>query len=439
MGYIPGVRVIKEYEGTSARLISKSGQRNTCIEAFKVYQTHNGNLYFYTEDNNIAPLAFENPMDIEGVLKDGCRIKTAGDIWLGPDLLKPERSGTHVNYLLTTLELHSQDNKEKPKTFKAYLTNMILPDSKGLKLKIGGMIIHIRPVNGYDNSVETIERTKDCSVTTFLEIPLEGCEVAIAVELAGNVCELLSYAKGTCINWIYYETLDEKNDLISAFHQNRITRPYGNLKILDDGDGGNLASLIEGTYDKYVSLKPCYKLNQIIQTIVEAKLGGSFLELRGLLIASAVDVLRGRWAEIHCRTSIVDDSRFKGQRKKNEGLIAKCAKKKFDATENQQRQMKEKVSELNRPSFRTILDEMLGEYGGSRLQNHPMKEFIKIRNNLVHKAYLERSDFWKLLYFADRLLLIMLGHSANINELEWVRNLGFSELIRQFEQNDGRS
>jgi hypothetical protein len=79
-----------------------------------------------------------------------------------------------------------------------------------------------------------------------------------------------------------------------------------------------------------------------------------------------------------------------------------------------------KINELNRFTFRSILETMLHEYN-IVMTDVDLDRFIKIRNSLVHKASFLTDNYWDeycfLLGVLDRIFLKMLNYNGSFLDI----------------------
>jgi len=115
------------------------------------------------------------------------------------------------------------------------------------------------------------------------------------------------------------------------------------------------------------------------------------------------------------QSEIIKKGKFKRKYGKLQGLVAEFARTQFSATDPQIEYMTKKVSELNRPPLNDVLKMMIDDIGAD-ISVNDINDFKKNRDNLVHDASFaterKTEDFFKIIYFADRLILSLLGYNG---------------------------
>ena len=98
-----------------------------------------------------------------------------------------------------------------------------------------------------------------------------------------NLCDLISIAKGTRVQWIYYDLL-ENDSLISKVHIFRATRRYNDSPIISmmGSAGKEFKTFLETTYPIYAERCDPYRLHEgTIDAYLDAKGGSDLAEMRG--------------------------------------------------------------------------------------------------------------------------------------------------------------
>ena len=207
--------------------------------------------------------------------------------------------------------------------------------------------------------------------------------------------------------------LGGNGNIITTHHRNSITSNYGSIGVIDSRNPTDLKTFVESTYDKYERLDEHQMFRNVLRTIVRTKLDGSFAELRALQIASAIDVLVGGWSRLHNRTSIFVPTVFKKGVDGLKKVVQEYVISSLDATDEQIDELRLKIQELNRRSFRANLREMIKEFGPS-ISEDEIGDFVKSRNSLVHAGHfatdIPSTELFKMFHFADRLVLAVLGY-----------------------------
>jgi hypothetical protein len=417
-----------EYTGKGSLIFDEVTQ---VLVDFRCIQLHNADIYVHVNFLESVDLNIINNIYlinlIQGHLDDGRSFKSVGDAWL-TELNITSDGNTRVEGLMILsqidIDLAETDSNKMPTKSKFYLTNLRFLGSKMhwptpskayriLPLEIKGLNVTIFPVEKYKKLEKEMCATKACTVTSFLEIPYNILSKEAILNFVANLCSLLSFAKGTEIIWPYYQEVDDLGTVITSIHRSSITSNFGSWEIIPFNNPTDLKTFLETSYGKYIALSNEYRLDKIFHTIVRSKLGGSFLELRALNVSSSIDVLRGRWSKSHDRVKITPATKFKKCKELLKILINDFVR--LGVTNDQVDQMLNKIPELNRPSLKDVLKEMVIDIG-SDISINQIELFIKTRNKLVHESCFatdnQYQEFVNIIYLADNLVMTLLDYQG---------------------------
>jgi hypothetical protein len=418
---------LMEYRGKGSLIFDEATQMQV---DFRCIQLHNSKIYAHVHilemiDSNIMNNRYRIDA-IRGHLEDGRLFESLGDV-LVPEWIPPNGDSTIVEGLLILsqikIELIENSTTSLAARLNFYLTNLRFIGSKGhwltpniirgiLPLEINGLNITIYPDINYDKLVKKMELTKTSTVTSYVEIYINNLSKEEILAFMAKLCSLLSFAKGTEIIWPYYQEVDDTGNVIASIHRSCISSNFGTWELISQ-DSSDLKPFVETTFNTYVRLLDEYQLNKIIHTIVSSKLDLSFLELRALESASAIDVLRGRWAKPHGKIQITSRTKFDKCEKQLRDLIKNF--KILEICPDQISQMIKKIPELNRPSLGDVLKEMVVDIG-AEVSIDQIEAFTETRNKLVHESHFATEDsyqeFSNIIYLADQLIIALLDYQG---------------------------
>jgi hypothetical protein len=430
----------REYQGKGLLIFDKATQVQV---DFRCIQLHNSKIYAHVHilemiDFNI--INNKNRIDaIRGHLDDGRLIESIGDVLI-PEWITSFGVSTSVEGLLILsqmkIKLKENGTTSLATRLKFYLTNLRFMGSESywpkpnigllkLPLEINGLNITIYPDINYDKLVKKMELTKTSTVTSYLEIYLNIISKEEILTLVAKLCSLLSFAKGTEIIWPCYQEVDDTGNVIASIHRSCISSNFGTWELISQYPS-DLKPFVETTFNTYVRLLDEYQLNEIIHQIVGSKLDTSFLELRALVSASAIDVLRGRWAISHGKIQITSRKKFEICKKQLKNLIKNFERLYF--CPDQINQMIKKIPELNRPSLGDVLKEMVFDIRAN-ISEDEIAAFTNTRNKLVHESHFATEDpyqeFLNIIYLADQLIIALLDyHGPHIDRRSWRESKG---------------
>ena len=295
----------------------------------------------------------------------------------------------------------------------------------------------IKPLDLYGKIMDRVRTLKgvDVSCEIIAEVPADG-DVAVVTEVVDDICYILSVARGTKIQWIYCDSYDGSGKLLSRNLCSRITKPYCPLKIIHPAAGGGkeTKAFIERAYPAYVSKRECYKLDKgTIDAYLDAKAEADYLEMRGIKLAVAMEILKSMFIELPdapMKGYIIEGEKFK------ELSPRFCkAMDEFLQTEKIDRDSRKavcndkKVLELNHRSFAYFLKKLC-RHIDLRINEDHVRLFVQCRNKLVHYGRFycamanpeernecnplpsESHEYYFLVNFLDRVFLKLLGYSG---------------------------
>jgi hypothetical protein len=297
--------------------------------------------------------------------------------------------------------------------------------------------LSIEPLNLYDKIVQRIKTLKgiDVSCEVIAEIPTDG-NIFGVTEVVDDLCYVLSVARGTKIQWVYCDQYDVTRKLISRTHSSRITKRYCPLKIIDPiaGGGKETKTFIEQAYRAYVEKRESFKLSKgTIDAYLDARAEADYLEMRGIKLAVAMEILRSVFLELPdapMKGYIIEEEKFKKLSPHLCATIDEFLKTEIIDRDSRKAMCNDKrVLELNRRSFAYFLKKLCRQID-LRIGEDEIKLFVQCRNKLVHDGRFycaiaipdeqneckplpsKWHEYCFLINFLDRVFLKLLGYSG---------------------------
>lgn len=263
----------------------------------------------------------------------------------------------------------------------------------------GGTTLNIKKLSEYDKITMRLRTLKDTDVTCEIETTLSDCkDLEIILKMIDNLCYLLSIARGTKIQWIYYNLYNYEGKLISRTHSSRITRPYCPTPVIDHRIQGRneFKNFIENAYPIYLKRRDSYNLNRgVIDAYLEGKAEGNYLQTRGVKLAVAMEMLKDVFlttSDASIKEYIMENERFetfldplcKGIRETLSSQIEDSTLDRLCCKSNQKR-----LACLNRVSFRQAVNSLCRSI--NFIPREDLSLFIYCRDSLIHigKFYCE--------------------------------------------------
>jgi hypothetical protein len=165
-----------------------------------------------------------------------------------------------------------------------------------LSVNLGDKTIEIHKVPDHKVIMESVKAQRGIDVTSEALVNISSInDLDTVIPIIDTLCKLLSLARGTKINWIYYDCYDSLGEKVLSFHKNSVTRQYASLALIDPRNPDETAAFIKQAYIPYVSMQDKYGLEKAIEAYLDAKCEGVYLETRALVAAVLLDFLSGRY------------------------------------------------------------------------------------------------------------------------------------------------
>ncbi len=406
---------VAEYRG-KGKIKTQDEKELDC--EFKIIQMRDGTIIslcnFVIEQPGFFPIADNfNIITLSGETVEGYTISTEGPI----TVTKSHLSSSHecqIIFLVRSLNVRFIKDKD-PETIWFGLTNfefesnfymdeipskgIIIPRMvKVIDLRLQGEEVIIRQILDYEQIIKKLDAFGKIDVTCEASMEISNIgEIEKKLVLINDICYLISVARGTRVNWIYYKLFSDNTPILMV-HQNRITKGFNssyNL-ITNDYSENNIKNFLERTYDTYLARKAQYQLDRgTIDAYLDAKAEGDFLEMRGAKLAIAMERLKSVYLDAQTSIEIVsndnsvseyiiDYNSFKQYRKEIEELLKSSLDEK-QIEPSKRGKIYKNISCINRTSFEDIL-RSLWKNISLNLDDTSISLFVNSRNSLVHRG-----------------------------------------------------
>jgi hypothetical protein len=325
--------------------------------------------------------------------------------------------------------------------------NAIDPDPSGwgfvLALDIPDNKVYIKPNPDYQDVESRLCLLKTVEVTSEVVIEAKpGMNVHEAQGIANNLCNILSIARGTVVQWVYIRELDDKGCLARKTYYSRFTTRFSPAAVINPMSGSETKDFVRLAYPVYLERRGALRLDQgVIKGYLEGKADDDFLERRGVKLAVAMETLKHAFLRPEDITSTeftLDPKQFGKLRTKIKEAVLRVLES-AGVTKEDCQSISEKIGDLNRVSFKQVLWGLF-----NAIQFQPSKAevdlFVRCRNALVHKGDFHSPsidelklmcrvpasseggsdklgnvaviEYFFLLNFVDRVFLKLLGYSG---------------------------
>jgi hypothetical protein len=423
---------IYKYSGTG-KLSFEDGQEFDC--EFVVFQMKNGEILFHAKHCRSKIQLFSSPengryhVNFVGLTDKNYKISGENGLITNIESINSEIS---VTCSFDTLDVQILENKNKREVHFG-ITNFEFTgnecNGKILTLDLKGSTrISIITLEAYEKIMKRIKAFKSIDVTSEVIFNLYEEKFENAIEILDDLLYVMSIARGTKIQWIYYEIRDDKENFISRVHSSRVTKVYSSYNLIDPKDTNSTKAFLENAKPVFDEKNELVKLmRELIDSHLDSLIPGIYLETKGVNLGVTMEMLKEIFIRITEKDGtnkehILTDEKFEELKRS----IRRCIK--LMVKEKEKRILiYENLEAINRIPFKAlILDfykEINFEVSGDQIQF-----FIKCRNKLVHTGNFycryaapeikerypqlkdELSEYLFLVNFINKLLLKSYGY-----------------------------
>jgi hypothetical protein len=462
-------KIISEYYGCG-EITFENSEKYSC--EFCVFQLSDGDTYFAIEKLPLGTTYSIKDMDrkfsFKGITDSGLYVTIQlNDVFILKRIFLP------LVYRIRRFKIVKM-NANKIKRIKFCITNFLFEGNNAsrdtLSLNLNGWTpICIQKVDDYSEKETRLKNKDFIDITSELFISLNNSsEISGAVELAHEICCLLSICRGSKLTWINYTIYDEKEEMMHQVCCSLSTRPLSELPELISSESRGINSTKKFIETGYLTVSKDPYLNKSLlkfcNVFTEARDGRGYTELRSVRISVLMEMLKEYILEnpdFEISREILD----KTKQKRVIGQILKQCKEviseqidsledieyieeiKFasrwnlpstELIENHNEKLDEirldfysNLAGLNRAIFKKIITRFCEELGVP-VTPYEITQFVKSRNSLIHtgnffcksqKSNVDNAT-WKeyqfLVYFLDKVFLKLFGYSGKYdNFMKW--------------------
>ncbi len=284
-----------------------------------------------------------------------------------------------------------------------------------------GLSFVARPIDNLALNLKRLEVLRGVLPTVQLEVTTRASLERVKGDV-DELCCLLSIALGTTVQWVALTESTASHTWVCKHHYSHITKRYGNLYVIDT-QSSDISTFLQRCGDGRSSRarEQVGLTHAVINTYLDAKSEGDFLQVRALKLVVSVEMLKASFLDKSGSDPLIFSSdKLDGLRPKLQAAIKKVLS---DTSAADQRDaVYANIRGLNRTPFRRQLQDLCKAVR-MPVDNDEIKRFVASRNKLVHEGhfYCERateqeraelaplpslqSEWFWLLHFVDRLFL----------------------------------
>lgn len=299
----PNDKIVKTYRG-NGKISSPDSKLYDC--SFTCEQTVSGSITCKCDAPNMFITPFES-IDYLGLQLFGIT-STDNDIKLNDCRLLSYHSASSELILSASELVIDYNNDWNLKELNFYISNLTFLGNliNGyfvpiIHLNYNGYDISIRKLEEYNDIEKGIKKSNGIDITSIMTIKLPSYDAyttdikSNAIEMASNICELLSFAVSHKVEWIYYNLISNSGEIIRSYHRTPVkNRSYqSSWYLIMEDTPGDLEDFLNKSIDSYIKKKDNLKLDERIELFLNALLDNNYLDYQCLLLSVLLDSLTG--------------------------------------------------------------------------------------------------------------------------------------------------
>jgi hypothetical protein len=285
----------------------------------------------------------------------------------------------------------------RPATARYGLANFCFtgphPTAAALPLELRGpdgptqLVIHRLP--DYRKIKVRLQTLKGIEVTSEVVVDMPpGGDPTPLDRVVNDLCYLLSVARGAKIQWLYQDHYNTTGTRITRVHREHVAKPYGPLAVIDPRDWGadETKTFVERAFHTYAARREPFLLDKgVIDAYLDAKAEGDYLQMRGVKVAVALEMLKDAFVQQPGITDrVIDEAVFVQLLPTVQAAIAAALQHPV-VSRDQVQAIINKAGSLNWRSLRAVVSKLCRQIQ-FRPSNDELDLFIRCRNSLVHQG-----------------------------------------------------
>jgi len=164
-----------------------------------------------------------------------------------------------------------------------------------LQLQFPDFECNIEQTNDYSVAKQLLKRQGGVLKTSTLSTKVHSQnDYDSALKKIRKLCQLLSVARSTFINWGSCRVYNNEGDVIYEFHGNALTQPYHGSNLIDELPA-ETESFLKCAWIEYDKFEETFDLKRFLYGYADTYIN-SYIETRCLNIAVLTESLSSRWA-----------------------------------------------------------------------------------------------------------------------------------------------
>lgn len=421
---------MKPIEDYGQSITSYEGKANVAYENGETYEGHFSANQFTDGSILIGYAASERAYPDPNAQPSFCGLDTSG--WQVTTNPKPRAINRTIHFGQTTrslelvfMPLYLRTRCDAaPDSFysgaRFLISNFIWTKFKSnpppIRFEAQGFSVAVKPVNDYAHVAARLRALKGIEATAEVFVENMTSEYMSLDQYTSFIDELvgiLRLSTGNKVDWYFGEVLsDSDGEAVERLHKLAVTGRYSRANLKNEG---LLRELIETCLEPGVARFDRSTLRLLIDYFVDACDETSYLEARGLLASTLVELVSAKYARANGAENAIPKSDFYDQ-------VLPALEESIEETnirEDWRKHISTRLQGAYRQSFRKRL-RLLSDDLDLPLNSQIRGRVVDIRNELVHEAtFPSNRDKWlndyQLLVWVDFIAICrLLGYKGSL-------------------------
>ncbi|SHG16961.1 hypothetical protein SAMN05443144_12083 [Fodinibius roseus] len=329
---------------------------------------------------------------------------------------KEIKEGYTANFDLFNFLFHGNQSKIEENKNGEKITRSIL------QLDFSDFHCRIEQTKDYSITKQLLKRQGGVLKTSTLSTKVSNqTDYDSTFEKVRKLCQLLSVARSTFINWGSCRVINTDGKVVYELHGNAQSRYFHETNLIKDlpGDTESFLKSAWLAYDKYEKV---FDLRRFLYGYADTFMN-SYIETRCLNIAALTESISSRWAISEGRDRFLDEKVFRKQLPKLKKGVKAILEIVFDKIkESYVYVMLSKIKGFNRRPLDWKLKRLRKEFD-CPVTDDEIKRFVYNRDSLAHSSLFPEDEdntesFLFMRHFLDRIVISVLGYSGNYFDME---------------------
>jgi len=303
------------------------------------------------------------------------------------------------------------------------IINFLIPANKdSLKFVIEGYILNFKKRSNYVNILNELKKHRNYEITVSLEINIP-VSVEESLNFVSKVNHLLTFCRGTIINYTGYRIIDEKNNVISEKSQNPISSKYTILELIPHDYIDCTINFVTKGISIFDELDKVFLIRKVVREYAFVRNESAFVNTRGLSICVLIEYIVNSYINYKNKSHLINEEFFNSKLDELKIETKKLLNNVFSPSikPGKVQAMILKLKDFNRKPFDWKMKK-LNEDFKLNLKEKETKDFIFIRDTLAHSGSYPKVkrpfEYWIfLLTLIDKIIVGLFQYDGYYDDL----------------------